>query len=169
MDHTQKLKMIYKHHLLDYQHIKMNPTGEIISSLIDPKEYSKSFVQQKKRRKNLKRNIATLDENDINPSDDQDNQVNFTVNSSRDSKKKYQTKIINDSTGFRFECNCGDQYGVPTRDHCRHIGTVITSMLKRYVDLSLKKPEAKIPSTVNETNMSELESMFSNFMQISGN
>lgn len=135
------------------------------SSTGSPQEYREAFNRAKKRRKNLKRKINSLNPRDVSPSASE-NTMAFKVTSSRDSETHYTVRITNSSTGFRFSCNCGDQYGIPTRDHCRHIATVITSMLGKYVDLCFKKSSTPT-GEVKEMDVTELETMFANFMHIS--
>jgi len=127
-----------------------------------PKEYREAFSRAKKRRKTLKRKFASLDPRDVSPSAEE-NSMSFPVRSSRDKTKFYTVRLNN---GLRFTCNCGDQYGVPTRNNCRHVGTVITTMLAKYVNSHFKKPAPKTDS-MKEMNVTQLEDMFSNFLQIS--
>ncbi len=137
-----------------------SPVG---SSTDSPQEYVGECLRAKKRRKRshtLKSKFKNMVSADISPSIET-NCMTFNVVSSRDKNKHYIVEIKHVNNKFHFSCNCGDQFGVPTRDHCCHIGNPLLAMFNYYV--SLHYPEEPF---VEDMGMGELESMFKKFLQI---
>lgn len=62
------------------------------------------------------------------------NKTSFVVKSATQRDKEYIVQIMNGYEGILFECTCGDQYHVePKRNNCKHIGGVISNIIKEYV------------------------------------
>ena len=60
--------------------------------------------------------------------------ISFNVQSSTDSNKNYTVTIESNSDDIIFQCNCGDQWNIkPRRNNCKHIGAVISNLLKKFV------------------------------------
>jgi hypothetical protein len=73
-----------------------------------------------------------------------ENQVIFAVQSATDPKKSYNINIINGYQGVSFKCDCGDQWNInPPRNNCKHIGGVISNLIKEYVMCHTLKSSSK--------------------------
>lgn len=121
-----------------------------------------------KRRRTLKRKMDEMDGTQIAPSSDTGTgTASFNVASSTN-QQLYRVDIRFDN-GFNFACTCGDQFGVPTRDHCKHIGNVITNMMKTYVTLYTTKGKSKLKNggIIHDMAIDDITDIFSKMLQIS--
>lgn len=78
----------------------------------------------------------------------------FHVSSEASSEDFYQIAFrIKDGTP-RFACSCGIPFGIPERNHCKHVGRLVAYLMKTYVDNYM--------GTVEE----DLAKMFETMLQI---
>ncbi len=96
-----------------------------------------------------------------------DNNICFNVQSSTEASKMYEVSIINDHNGIKFECNCGDQWSVvPKRDHCKHIGGVISNLIKIYVRSHFNKIDKIDKIDKTEVMDDNLENIIEKFKKL---
>jgi len=75
----------------------------------------------------------------IPPKEDEYSTIKFNVNSTMDLNTKYNVYFTNSEDGILLSCNCGDKWKVnPRRNNCKHIGDIIYSFIKKYVENSSK-------------------------------
>ena len=115
-----------------------------------------------------------------------DMMINVTSASREDVLYAVVIQYVPDATGgngvFQFACNCGSAYGIPVRDHCTHISTIIASMMKQYAQIFIGAPGtaalkpatdssdtttvATTTTSMSETDMEQLTVFFTNLMKI---
>lgn len=125
--------------------------------------------QNRKRRRvskviNPKENLVEQDYQDFS-------ELTFTVNSSRDKNKYHVVKIQSTSSGIDMTCTCGDEWNLPPRNHCKHIGNVIGNIMKQFVknnfeQIDNRKRRKYNDSVYDENNMDQMVNLFKNIMNI---
>lgn len=86
-----------------------------------------------KKRKYIENKLSNCDQ--LLPIlNDKKSKISFTIQSSTDSNKFYDVIILNTANGIEYQCNCGEQWNInPPRNNCKHIGAVLSNLLKTYV------------------------------------
>jgi hypothetical protein len=142
----------------------MKPKVKVNLKLSQKKEVKKEVSPPVKRRKILgKRTLSQMKAADV--VSDSIEGANFKVASST-GVGQYNVNIRFDEGGFKFSCNCGDQFGVATRTHCKHIGNVITSMMGTYVTLFISKGKATPKKDIVDMDVTSLSEIFDQMLTI---
>jgi hypothetical protein len=80
---------------------------------------------------------------------------------SSDKTKSYPVTIHYDAQGIRFECSCGDQFGMTEkRNNCKHVATAILDMNRSFVDTHVSGGKIK---PMNKDTVSEIISLLEKF------
>jgi len=115
----------------------MNATTNIIKTSIK----NELKTTKPSKRKIVEKNLTQYDTL-VKKSKYDISAIKFNVSSSTDDTKSYEVKIYNMEEGIKLECDCGDQWGIKNkRNNCKHLGAVVSSILKQYICNQNKKSD----------------------------
>lgn len=112
-----------------------------------------------KRRKLLEKQMIIVPVDDIKASDET---PRMFIN-----VKQYTVQLWFEGTPTtaHFQCNCGEQFGLGPREYCKHVGCVVTNMMKTYVSLFTSKGAIR-PAFNTEMSMDDLQELFDAVMNL---